>query len=117
MTRLPKVVAACLNSREGVRLADARIHQRSTDARVVDDVYDPIADRAFAAAAGAGAWCNGERLKTSRVAAVSSALVAVSLPAHVRRDAPDLADFVEAVQICQAVRRSGSAALNFAHVA
>jgi myo-inositol-1(or 4)-monophosphatase len=35
----------------------------------------------------------------------------------VPRDSPDLLDFVEAVQVCQAVRRSGSAALNLAHVA
>jgi myo-inositol-1(or 4)-monophosphatase len=41
----------------------------------------------------------------------------VSLPARVKRDSPDLMDFIEAVQACQAVRRSGSAALNLAHVA
>jgi myo-inositol-1(or 4)-monophosphatase len=35
----------------------------------------------------------------------------------VRRDATDLLDFVEAVQVCRGVRRSGSAALNLAYVA
>jgi myo-inositol-1(or 4)-monophosphatase len=80
-------------------------------------VYDPLRDQCFAAAAGKGAWCDGTRLKTSRVTDVSEALVAVSLPAHVRRDSPDLLDFIEAAQACQAVRRSGSAALNLAHVA
>jgi len=39
------------------------------------------------------------------------------LPARVPRDSPDLLDFIEATQTCQAVRRSGSAALNLAHVA
>src|SRR4029079_8142070 len=48
---------------------------------------------------------------------VSQALVAVSLPAHVHRDSADLLDFIKAVQVAQAVRRSGSAALNLAHVA
>ena len=57
------------------------------------------------------------RLKTSDVTAVSEALVAVSLPAHVHRDSADLLDFIEAAQVSQAVRRSGSAALNLAHVA
>ncbi|HEX5472021.1 MAG TPA: inositol monophosphatase family protein [Lacipirellulaceae bacterium] len=80
-------------------------------------IYDPTRDQCFAAAAGRGAWCDGMRLQTSRVTEVSESLVAVSLPAHVRRNSPDLLDFIEAVQTCQAVRRSGSAALNLAHVA
>src|SRR6476660_1779679 len=80
-------------------------------------VYDPVRDQCFAAAAGKGARCDGELLKTSNVTKVSEALVAVSLPARVPRDSPDLLDFIEAAQTCQAVRRSGSAALNLAHVA
>jgi len=80
-------------------------------------VYDPLADACFATAAGQGAWCNGGRLKTSAVNRLADSLVAVSLPARVHRDSPDLLDFVEVVQVCQAVRRSGSAALNLAHVA
>ncbi len=80
-------------------------------------VYDPLHDECFAAAEGRGAWCNGVRLSISSVTKLGEALVAVSLPAHVRRDAPDLLDFVEIVQLSQAVRRSGSAALNLAQVA
>jgi len=80
-------------------------------------VYDPVADQCFMAGAGRGAWCDGVRMKTSAITGVSRALVAVSLPAHVTRDSLDLFDFIEAAQVCQGVRRSGSAALNFAHVA
>ncbi len=80
-------------------------------------IYDPVRGQCFSAAAGKGAWLNGTRLKTSRVTDVAEALVAISLPAHVQRDSPDLLDFIEAAQACQAVRRSGSAALNLAHVA
>jgi myo-inositol-1(or 4)-monophosphatase len=80
-------------------------------------IYDPLRDQCFAAAAGEGASCNGVTLKTSDVSAIAEALVAVSLPAHVRRDSADLMDFIEAAQVSQAVRRSGSAALNLAHVA
>jgi myo-inositol-1(or 4)-monophosphatase len=56
-------------------------------------------------------------MATSRVVSIADALVAVSLPARVHRDSPDLVDFNLAAQACQAVRRSGSAALNFAYVA
>jgi myo-inositol-1(or 4)-monophosphatase len=80
-------------------------------------IYDPLRDQCFSAAVGKGAWCNGVRLKTSDVTAIAEALVAVSLPPQVRRDSADLSDFIEAVQVAQAVRRSGSAALNLAHVA
>jgi myo-inositol-1(or 4)-monophosphatase len=80
-------------------------------------IYDPLHEDCFAAAEGRGAWCNGTRLKTSATRELVDSLVAISLPARVRRDSPDLQDFVEAVQVCQAVRRSGSAALNLAHVA
>ncbi len=80
-------------------------------------IYDPVREECFAAGAGLGAWCNGQKLQVSEVATVGEALVAVSLPAYVQRDSADLLDFIEAAQAAQAVRRSGSAALNLAHVA
>jgi len=80
-------------------------------------IYDPLANELFFAEQGRGAWCNGERLKTSNVASVGDALVAVSLPPRVGPETPDLADFIRMVQCSQAVRRSGSAALNLAYVA
>lgn len=84
---------------------------------LVGVVFDPLADICFSASAGRGAWLNGQPIQVSGTTQVSDALVAVSLPAHVRPNSPDLLDFVEAVQVCQAVRRSGSAALNLAYVA
>ncbi len=80
-------------------------------------IYDPLANELFFAEQGRGAWCNGERLKTSSVTSVGEALVAVSLPPRVGPETPDLADFIRMVQYSQAVRRSGSAALNLAYVA
>jgi myo-inositol-1(or 4)-monophosphatase len=80
-------------------------------------VYDPVADKCFAATAGGGARCNDSKMQVSETSTAGNALVAVSLPARVRRDAPDLLDMVEAVQVCRGVRRSGSAALNLAYVA
>jgi myo-inositol-1(or 4)-monophosphatase len=80
-------------------------------------IFDPLRNECFAAADGQGAWCNGERLRASNVRNLADALVAVSLPARVQRDSPDLLDFVEVVQLAQGVRRTGSAALNLAQVA
>jgi myo-inositol-1(or 4)-monophosphatase len=80
-------------------------------------IYDPLTNELYFAEQGQGAWCNGERLTTSGVASVGEALVAVSLPPRVGPETPDLADFIRMVQFSQAVRRSGSAALNLAYVA
>jgi myo-inositol-1(or 4)-monophosphatase len=80
-------------------------------------IFDPLSDECYAAEKGRGAWLNGKPIRTSGVAKVAEALVAVSLPAYVRSDSPDLIDFVRAVEVSQAIRRSGSAALNLAYVA
>jgi myo-inositol-1(or 4)-monophosphatase len=80
-------------------------------------IYDPLADEIFFAERGLGAFCNGTRLATSDVKSVGEALVAVSLPPRVAPEAPDMLDFIRVVQVSQAVRRSGSAALNLAYVA
>ena len=84
---------------------------------LVGVIYDPLHDQCFTAAAGRGAWCNGVRLRVSTTTKLADSLLAVSLPARVARDSPDLLDFIEIVQHCQGIRRSGSAALNLAHVA
>jgi myo-inositol-1(or 4)-monophosphatase len=84
---------------------------------LVGAVYNPVADECFAAAYRRGAFCNGVRLTASSVTTVPGALAAVSLPARVERESPDLLDFIRATQACQALRRSGSAALNFAYLA
>jgi myo-inositol-1(or 4)-monophosphatase len=84
---------------------------------LVGVVYDPVANKCFSAAAGQGAWCDGAPIHTSAVTKISEALATVSLPARVRRDSPDLLDFIGASLVCQAVRRTGSAALNFAYLA
>lgn len=80
-------------------------------------IYDPLAEEIYKAELGCGAFCNGTRLETSRVTTVGEALVAVSLPPRVGPESPDLADMVRIIQESQAVRRSGSAALNLAYVA
>lgn len=80
-------------------------------------IYDPLADTLYRAAAGDGAWLGPHRLSTSGATELSEALVAVSFPPQVRENSPDLLDFLAVVGRCQAVRRTGSAALNLAGVA
>ncbi len=80
-------------------------------------IFDPVRSDLYWAAAGQGAWLGDQRLSVSKVADLSGALVAMSLPPKVRRDSPDLMDFLNVVEKCQAIRRIGSAALNLAHLA
>jgi myo-inositol-1(or 4)-monophosphatase len=80
-------------------------------------VFDPLAEECFSAAVGCGATLNGQRLRVSDVQRIDHALVAVSLPPQLRRDSPDLLSFLQTAPLCQAIRRTGSAALNLAYVA
>jgi len=84
---------------------------------LVGAIYDPVAEECFTATHGKGARLNGAPISTSNVSSVPDALVAIGLPTVVVPDAPDLRTFLEAVQVCQSIRRTGSAALNLAYVA
>ena len=80
-------------------------------------VLDPIRKECFRAAAGTGAELNGEALKTSVTTELDQSLVAISFPPDLQADSPDLRAFLNVAGCCQAVRRTGSAALNLAYVA
>ena len=84
---------------------------------LVGAVYDPTLNECFTAVRGQGAWLNGDPIHVSEIAVLANALVAVGFPNVVARDAPDLLLFNKAVTECQAMRRTGSAALNLAYVA
>jgi myo-inositol-1(or 4)-monophosphatase len=56
-------------------------------------------------------------MAVSAATSLEMALVAVSFPAVVTESAPDVRAFLNVAPICQAVRRTGSAALNLAYVA
>ena len=84
---------------------------------LVGAVYDPVTEDCYSAVAGEGARLNGEPIRTSGVSRLSEALGAVGFPAQVKPDSPDLVLFLEAVKHCQALRRTGSAALNRCYVA
>jgi myo-inositol-1(or 4)-monophosphatase len=80
-------------------------------------VFDPVNDECFTAAAGGGAMLNGRPIHTSNVDRLGDALAAVGFPPSVDRDSPDLIVFLAAIGRCQAIRRTGSAALNLCYLA
>jgi myo-inositol-1(or 4)-monophosphatase len=84
---------------------------------LVGVVYNPVADECYTAEAGKGAFLNGDPIQTSRVAELPQALAATGFPTVVRPDSPDLQLFLKAVEVCQAVRRTGSCALNMCYLA
>jgi myo-inositol-1(or 4)-monophosphatase len=84
---------------------------------LVGAVWDPVLQECFTAAKGRGAWLNGQPIRASRVDQIAEALGVVGFPPGMRRDAPDLRVFLEAVLACQSVHRSGSSALNLCYLA
>lgn len=80
-------------------------------------VFDPLLDECFSAAAGCGAYLNGQEIRASGCTAIRNALVAVSLPTNVGRESVEIRRFVEVVLAVQSVRRLGAASLNLCYVA
>lgn len=80
-------------------------------------VFEPIHGECYTAALGQGARLNGRPIRTSAVRDLSQALVAASFSAKVQAGSWEIDQFVAALLGCQAVRRTGSAALNMAYLA
>jgi myo-inositol-1(or 4)-monophosphatase len=81
-------------------------------------VYDPMRDEMFAAAAGAGAWCNGRRLAASGRAGLAGGFLTTGFPFRVHRMLDLYLDIFRDVFLqVAAIRRPGAAALDLAHTA
>lgn len=80
-------------------------------------VYHPMAEEFYTAERGRGAFLNGHPIRTSSYRTLGESLVAVSFPTMTKNDSPDLRAFLRSVPVCQAIRRTGSTALNLAYVA
>jgi len=81
-------------------------------------VYNPNLDEAFTARRGAGAFRNGIRLQVSETASLSSSLLATGFGydlAKVERN--NLNHFCDFMLRSRAVRRGGSAAMDYCYVA
>ncbi|HZZ26634.1 MAG TPA: inositol monophosphatase family protein [Pirellulales bacterium] len=80
-------------------------------------VYDPVSQECFTAQAGRGAHRNGCKLAVSEVEQIDRAVVVVSLPPKMTPQSRELAEMLRMAVAAQAIRRTGSAALNLAYVA
>ena len=84
---------------------------------VAGTVINPLNGECFTAAHGMGSHLNGQPITVSEATQLNHALVAVSFPPHPQAGSPDIRAFIKVLPECQAVRRTGSAALNLAFVA
>ncbi len=84
---------------------------------LVGTVYDPSMDECFSAVRGEGAQMNNQPIRVSEITDLSLALISVSFPARVELGTRPMQDFEKIIVRAQAVRRSGSAALNLCYVA
>jgi myo-inositol-1(or 4)-monophosphatase len=87
------------------------------DDMVVGVVYEPVRKEMFAAAKGAGAWLNDERMHTSPAATLDQALLATGFPPDLRGHEAALDWWRYFSYHAQSLRRTGSTALNLAYVA
>lgn len=79
--------------------------------------YNPCAEELFTAVKGEGACLNGEPIHVSAVTDLEHALASVSFPTRTSFDSPDYLAFQGMVSACQAIRRTGSTAMNLAYLA
>ena len=81
-------------------------------------VYNPMLKELFLAEKGEGASLNGCRLSVSRTADLGRGLLATGFPYDLREDRNNNMNYFQALAMsAQAVRRSGSAALDLAYLA
>ena len=81
-------------------------------------VYDPNHDELFSAERGSGSYCNGKRLAVSATSDLLSSLVVTGFPYDIKDNPLNaIQHFNEFLRTAQAVRRLGSAAIDFCYVA
>jgi myo-inositol-1(or 4)-monophosphatase len=81
-------------------------------------IYDPVRDEMFAASAGQGATLNGAPIQVSAVQRLVDGLLVTGFPYDVREHPEKHVPLFQAfLTRAQAVRRDGSAALNFCYLA
>lgn len=84
---------------------------------VVGVILDPRQNELFTAADGQGAYLNGTRLRVSETGLVRDALLSTGFPASWEAQQRNLAAWTRVSEHSQALRRTGSTALNMAYVA
>ena len=81
-------------------------------------VYDPNHDEMFTAEKGKGAWLNGNRMRVSGQSKLMSSLLVTGFPYTIRENPYNAIEHFNTFLVSsQAVRRLGSAAIDFCYVA
>ncbi len=80
-------------------------------------IFNPISGELFTAEKGQGAFLNGDRIKTTAETNPRNALTSISFATQTFEHSPDYIVFRRFVPVCQAMRRTGSTALNLAFLA
>jgi myo-inositol-1(or 4)-monophosphatase len=81
-------------------------------------VYNPNTDERFTARRGQGAFLNGDRLRVSKTATLDKSLLVTGFPYDVRTNPDNNLDYFAGFMLrSQAVRRIGSASLDFCYLA
>ena len=83
----------------------------------VSGIYAPCYDEFYSAVAGHGAWLNGAELHVSPVEKLIDSLIGFGFPPNITQECDDFKAFLNLTGECQAMRRSGSLALNLAYTA
>lgn len=84
---------------------------------VVGVIYDPRLNELFAAAKGRGAFLNGRPIRVSAAKTLGESLLATGFPANYQKQLRNLAACQTLSATAQALRRTGSTAINLAYVA
>lgn len=83
----------------------------------VGTIYAPLLEECYTAVQGRGAKLNGKPIHVSGIEEPQKSLIAVGFPPGAGYDSPDLEAFMNVLDQCHAIRRSGSTAMNLAYVA
>ncbi|MDD4012925.1 MAG: inositol monophosphatase family protein [Candidatus Omnitrophica bacterium] len=84
---------------------------------LVGVVYDPSRNELFSAVAGGGASLNGRKIKVSGIRYLEDSLIATGFAYNIDMKMENLGYLSRMLEISQAVRRAGSAALDLCYVA
>jgi myo-inositol-1(or 4)-monophosphatase len=106
-----------LNFTRGFAMAGVSISLWDKGQPVIGVIQDINHGHIYAGEVGQGAWLNGQPMRVSSVASVSSAILATGFPSGRSYDTESLLGFVKSVQTYKKVRMLGSAALMLAQVA
>lgn len=84
---------------------------------VVAVTLDPRMNELFTATKGGGAFLNGEPIRVSTIRTLASAMLATGFPGDYQKQLRNLAAWQQISKNVQALRRTGTTALNLAYVA